>query len=42
MNNKISVIIPFYYSQNKDLSISENQPLIVFEKCLSAVFCFKL
>ena len=38
MNNKISIIIPFYYSQNKNLSIGENLPLISFEKCLSAVF----
>lgn len=38
MKNKLSVIIPFYFSKNKKNTKYDNFPLRAFEKCLTAVF----
>lgn len=38
MKNKLSVIIPFYFSENKKNKKYDNFPLRAFEKCLTAVF----
>lgn len=38
MKNKLSVIIPFYFSRNKKKNKDDNFSLLAFEKCLNAVF----
>lgn len=38
MKNKLSVIIPFYFSQNNNNNLDNNFSLLAFEKCLKAVF----
>jgi len=38
MRNKLSVIIPFYFSENKKNDKKNNFSLLAFKKCLSAVF----
>jgi len=38
MNYKISIIIPFYYSEKKIIGTEEYFPLLSFDKCLSSIF----
>ena len=38
MNYKISIILPFFYSQTKKFSKEKNFSLLAFDKCLSAIF----
>lgn len=38
MNHKISVILPFFYSDNKKSNEDKKISLLSFEKCLSAIF----
>ena len=38
MNYKISIILPFFYSNSKKLTKAENFSLLAFDKCLSAIF----
>tara|TARA_B110000046_G_scaffold12213_1_gene12091 strand:+ start:2693 stop:3733 length:1041 start_codon:yes stop_codon:yes gene_type:complete len=38
MNYKISIILPFFYTNTKTLNINNNFSLLAFDKCLSAIF----
>ena len=38
MKNKLSVIIPFYFSRNTKKNKDDNFSLLAFKKCLNAVF----
>ena len=38
MNYKISIILPFFYSNTKTFNNNNNFSLLTFDKCLSAIF----
>ena len=38
MNYKISVILPFFYSDTKRIGLDKHFLLLTFDKCLSSVF----
>ena len=38
MNYKISIILPFFYSNTKKFDKNKNFSLLAFKKCLSAIF----